>query len=447
MHENPDYPAAAGQTTFATKTWLKALITAGLILVMLIPIAFVVNLVEERQERQEEVKDEVSSKWAGSQNVTFPYLCIPYHVTTVAQKDTTVDTRWFLVLPENLSVTGKVEAAERKRSIYTVLLYSSELNASGSFKIEVPQGVSAGSIDWAHTRLCTGISDFKGIQQKITARLNSGAYDLAAGLPTNEIDTMGLSAAIPLTADAAGKEIPFEMPLKLKGSGQLHFVPLAGNSQFTITSNWNSPSFDGNSLPAARELSTKGFEASWSFNKANLPFNTTVKEFNFKKDDYAFGVSLVQPADHYAKTMRCVKYAILFIGLTFSLFFIVEIMQKRPFHPVQYVLVGLALVIFYTLLLSISEFLRFDTAYLIAAAATVSLITVYAKSHFRSWRTAGVFAAVMAFIYGFIFVLIRLEDTALLVGSIGLFVILALAMYASRNINWYGVVQVQRPAL
>ena len=300
------------------------------------------------------------------------------------------------------------------------------------------EDIDTSTIDWKNAKICFGISDFKGIQQKITAQINNAAYDLSAGLPTNEIDTTGLSAPITLTADNTGKEIAFELPLKIKGSDQLHFVPLAGNSQFNITSNWNSPSFDGNTLPAERNLNNKGFEANWNFNKANLPFNTVLKNFNFKKNDYAFGVSLLQPTDQYAKTLRCVKYAILFIGLSFSLFFIVEIMQKKPFHPVQYVLVGLALIIFYTLLLSISEFLLFDTAYLIASAATVLLITFYAKSHFKSWKVATVFTGVIGFIYGFIFVLIRLEDTALLVGSIGLFVILALAMYASRKINWYG---------
>lgn len=427
-----------GKNSLANKTWLKALITGGLILVMLIPIAFVVNLIEERQQRQEDVKKEVSSKWAGSQSITFPYLYIPYHVIVSNKKDTSFETRSFLVLPDNLAVTGAVEAEQRKRSIYKVLLYNSTLNAKGNFKIQIPEGVDAASIDWANAKLCTGISDFKGILQKITARVNNIAYDLSAGLPTNDIDTNGLSTPVPLSADAIGKEITFEMPLKIKGSDQLHFVPLAGNSQFSLSSNWNSPSFDGNTLPAERNLDNKGFEASWNFNKANLPFNTVLKDFNFKKDDYAFGVSLLQPADQYSKTMRCVKYAILFIGLSFSLFFIVEIMQKKPFHPVQYVLVGLALVIFYTLLLSISEFLQFDTAYLIAAAATVLLITFYAKSHFKSWKTASVFTGVIGFIYGFIFVLIRLEDTALLVGSIGLFIILALAMYASRKINWYG---------
>lgn len=439
MYENSMQTAVqSGANSFANKIWIKAVTTAGLILLMLIPTVFVSNLVEERQARQEEVKNEVSGKWAGQQNITFPYLHIPYNVTTQENGKTVVEERSFLILPENLNVNGSVTAEQRKRSIYSVLLYNSALQAKGNFKIGVPEGVDASTINWANSKICFGISDFKGIQQKVIVNVNDESYDLSAGLPTNEIDTTGLSSPIHLSADNLGKEVSFELPLKIKGSGQLHFVPLAGNSEFNITSNWNSPSFDGNTLPAERTLDNKGFEASWSFNKANLPFNTVAKDFNFKKNDYAFGVSLLQPTDQYAKTMRCVKYALLFIGLTFSLFFIVEIMQKKPFHPVQYVLVGLALIVFYTLLLSISEFLQFDFAYLQASIATVLLITLYAKGHFKSWKVASVFAGAIGSIYGFIFVLIRLEDTALLVGSIGLFCILALAMYASRKINWYG---------
>ena len=228
------------------------------------------------------------------------------------------------------------------------------------------------------------------------------------------------------------------MPVKINGSEQLHFVPLAGNSTFSLTSTWPDPKFDGSNLPTSRNVGSQGFTAKWNFNKANLPFGTAIKDFDFKKEPFAFGVTMIQPADQYAKTMRSVKYAILFIGLTFALFFIIEIMQQKPVHPVQYVLIGIALVIFFTLLLSISEFILFDYAYLIAAAATISLISLYAKGHFNSLKTAGVFASLLACLYGFIFVLIRLEDTALLVGSIGLFIVLAVVMYASRKINWYG---------
>jgi inner membrane protein len=429
----------SNQTALSNKIWIKGIITAGLILVMMIPTVFVYNLVTERQSRQEEVKNEVSSKWAAAQNITFPYLYIPYTVTTVAAdgKKSTA-THSFIILPDNLDVKSTVSTEQRKRSIYSVLLYNSTMNANGSFHIQVPDGADASTINWNGSTLCFGISDFKGIEQKVITKFNNINYDLVAGLPTNELDSTGLSSPVALSAESTGKEIAFSMPLKIKGTDQLHFFPLAGNSHFKITSDWSSPSFDGNSLPNERILNNKGFEADWNFNNANLPFNTLLKEFKFKKGDYSFGVSLIQPADQYAKTMRCVKYAILFIGLTFSLFFIVEIMQKKPFHPIQYVLVGMALVIFFTLLLSISEFLLFDIAYLIASLATVSLITLYAKSHFKSWPVASLFAGTIGLIYGFIFVLIRLEDTALLVGSIGLFVILSAAMYASRKINWYG---------
>jgi len=215
-------------------------------------------------------------------------------------------------------------------------------------------------------------------------------------------------------------------------------MPLSANSKFSLSSTWASPSFDGYNLPNERVVTDKGFKASWNFNRANLPFGTVLQQGSFNKANLAFGVSMLQPADQYSKTMRSAKYAILIIGLSFALFFLVEILQSKPFHPVQYVLVGLALVIFYTLLLSISEYILFDNAYLIAASATVSLIALYARSHFNSWSTAGIFASVLAALYGFIFVLIRLEDTALVVGSIGLFIVLALVMYASRKINWYG---------
>jgi len=218
----------------------------------------------------------------------------------------------------------------------------------------------------------------------------------------------------------------------------LHFVPLSGNSHYALESGWPNPSFDGSNLPAERNVTKDGFTAAWNFNKANLPFGTVLNDFKFDQSALAFGITMIEPADQYAKTNRSIKYAILIIGLTFSLFFIIELMQHKPIHPVQYVLIGLALVIFYSLLLAISEFVRFDYAYLIASLGTILLIGLYAKAHFNSWKSSGIFSVVLTLLYGFIFVLIRLEDTALLVGSIGLFIILALTMYASKKVNWYG---------
>jgi len=426
------------QAPHSNRLLIKGLITGGLILIMLIPTIFINNLITERETRQKEVVKEVSSKWATAQTVSGPYLAVPYIDTIVNNEGKTISFKKQLILLANdLNATGKISPEERTRSIYKVLLYKSDLKLSGSFKSKWPVDINTANIDFANARICFGISDFKGIEEEINIHFNNQKLTLSPGLPTNDLDDLGLSVPVSFTAEAMKAGILFDMQVKLKGSERLHFMPLGANSMFTINSTWPDPSFDGNVLPDDRHVTDKGFTAKWNFNPANLPFGTVLKQGSFNKN-VAFGVSMVQPADQYNKTMRSVKYAVLFIGLTFALFFIIEIMQRNPFHPVQYVLVGLALVIFYTLLLSISEYLLFDQAYLIAAAATVVLITLYAKSHFKSWKTAAVFASVLTSLYGFIFILIRLEDTALLVGSVGLFIVLALVMYVSRKINWYG---------
>lgn len=424
--------------THSNKVLIKGLITGVLILVMLIPTLFVTNLVEEREQRQKEVVAEVSSKWAGAQRITGPYIVLPYSDTYTGTNNVQVKTlRNLILLPEDLNVDGALTPENRKRSIYNVLTYRSNVNVNGSFQTQLTKDIDPSTIQWSDAKLCVGISDFKGIEEKITVIFNGVGYDLTPGLPIKEIDSTGLSAAIPLDASTVATKKNFSFSIKLKGSQQLQFIPLSANSKFALRSSWANPSFDGNVIPNKRDVNEKGFAAQWQFNQANLPFSTVVREGSLKASSLAFGVSMVQPADQYAKTMRSVKYAILFIGLTFALFFIVELMQHKPVHPVQYVLVGLALVIFYTLLLSISEFIAFDLAYLVAATATILLITFYAKGHFQNWKVASVFAAVLSCLYAFIFVLIRLEDTALLVGSIGLFSVLALVMYASRKINWY----------
>lgn len=424
--------------TKSNKTLIKGIITGVLILVMLIPSLFITNLVNEREARQREVVAEISNKWATAQTIVGPYIRVPY-IESYRTSDNRLQTVQKLVtlIPEEIQVEGNIDPLERKRSIYTVLLYRSNLDGKGRFKIQVPADIDVNNLVLKDAKICMGLSDFRGIEEKATIQFNGKAYDLTPGLPGAPADEKGLSASIPLTIDNLNTDLPFAFNLKLKGSQQLSFVPLSGDSKFKLTSKWANPSFDGLTVPTERTVNSGGFSATWNFNKANLPFTSFMKEFNISAKEYSFGVSMLQPADQYAKTARSVKYAILFIGLTFSLFFIVEIMQNRPVHPVQYILVGLALVIFYTLLLSISEFLNFDHAYVIAAAATVSLITLYAKGHFRTWKIAGVFALVLGMLYSFIFVLIRLEDTALLVGSIGLFAVLALVMYASRKINWY----------
>ena len=418
---------------------IKACITGALILVMLIPTIFITNLVKERKARQAEVVTEVSDRWAKPQVLTGPFIFLPYKIIQIDKdKKITEEINHLTILPDLLNVNGQVTTEIRLRSIYKVLLYRAALNNSGNFQFTIPKEIDQNLIQWQDAKICYGLSDFKGIEERLLINIDGKDIELSPGLPTREISEKGLSASIPLSATDNHRKISFTMNLKIKGSEQLHFVPLAGNSRYILKSGWASPSFDGNNLPSMRTVNKTGFNATWNFNKANLPFGTILNDFKYDLNSIAFGVTMVQPADAYAKTDRSIKYAILFIGLTFSLFFIIELLQKKSLHPVQYILIGLALIIFYTLLLSFSEFISFDKSYLVASSATILLITFYAFGHFRSAKTAGVFGLVLSLLYGFTFILIQMEDTALLLGSIGLFIILALAMYASRKINWYG---------
>ena len=423
----------------SNKILIKGAITAALIGIMMIPTVFISDLVRERQARNEAVVKEVDSRWAMAQTLTGPYIYLPYKmVTTDAYNKPEVKINHFFIIPENKQVAGRINHEIRERSIYKVLLYRASLSDQGNFVLQIPKDIMPDQIQWADAKICFGISDFKGIEEKLVIRFNSTDNELSPGLPSNDLSENGLSAPILLSAADLGKPLNYQINVKIKGSEMLHFVPLSGNSHYALESSWPNPSFDGNNLPSDRKVDAKGFSAVWNFNKANLPFGTLLKDFKFDQSALAFGVTMIQPADQYAKTNRSIKYAILIIGLTFSLFFIIELMQSKPIHPVQYVLIGLGLVIFYSLLLAISEFLEFDYAYLIASAGTILLIGLYAKSHFNSWRSSGIFSGVLTLLYGFIFILIRLEDAALLVGSIGLFIILALTMYASKKVNWYG---------
>ena len=433
-------PSIVNDGKHSNKIFVKGLLTAGLILLMLVPTIFINNLVQERQSRQADVVKEVSSKWAEAQTLTGPYIYLPYKVLSVDKdKKTTETLQHVFIIPNNLTVNGKISHEIRLRSIYKVLLYNAEINNTGNFKFQIPKDIDGSLIQWQDAKICFGLSDFKGIEERLVISFKGSDYELSPGLPVDNLNDKGLSSSIPLSNADQGENLEFNIHLKIKGSEQLHFVPLSGDSHFTLSSTWAHPSFDGNNLPSIRTVNETGFTASWNFNKANLPFGAILKDFKLDLKDLAFGVTMIQPADGYAKTNRCIKYAILFIGLTFSLFFIIELLQKKPLHPVQYILVGVALTIFYSLLLSFSEFMPFDLSYLIASIAIIMLISFFAYGHFKKAKTAFIFGSMLTLLFGFTFVLIRLEDTALLIGSIGLFIILALAMFASRKINWYGV--------
>ncbi|KYP15538.1 cell envelope integrity protein CreD [Flavihumibacter sp. CACIAM 22H1] len=437
MQQELNLPDADKPLTSNSPILYKGIITGVLILLMMVPTLFISSLVQERKGRQQEIVQEVSQRWAGPQKLSGLFLVIPYEIQRKNDKGKETTLRKELVLlPEDLQVISQLNPIVRKRSIYEVLLYRTQTSFNGYFNLQLPKDLQEANLVLKDASVCMGLSDIKGIEEKLVVQLGKQYLELSPGSTDKELLKACLSAPVDLRNTDISK-LEFNTVLQLKGSEQLHFIPMAGNSRYQVRSAWPNPSFDGITLPAEHLVKDSGFTASWTFSKANLPFGTILRDKAFPEDDFSFGVSMIQPADQYAKTERCVKYALLFIGLTFSLFLVMELMQKKPVHPIQYVLVGIALSVFYTLLLSLSELVAFEWAYGMAAAATIALITLYVHTHFSNWKTASLFGFVLTCLYGFAFILVRLEDTALLVGSIGLFLILALVMFGTRKINWY----------
>ena len=420
---------------------LKGLVVGILILIMLIPGEYIAGLVAERQNRQLEVVNEVGNKWAGKQSITGPVLMLPYKVAEKGTDEKMVErVHTLYVLPDELHINGKIDPKEKKRSLYKVMLYSSGLQLAGKFGVLplVAMQIPAESVLWQDARLLISVGDMRGIDDQVQLNWNGSKQYFEAGIPSNSLYKEGLSIPVQVNAQ---NPAAFSIDMSLRGSDYLYFSPIVKTTELDLQGKWKDPSFDGQYLPLSSEITDKAFKAHWKV----LPLSHTYPQYwkdgpqDLDKSD--FGVRLIQPVDGYSKTNRCVKYAILFIALTFTFFFFLEILQKRQVHPMQYILVGIALTIFYTLLLSISEYTGFNLAYLIASIATISLIGFYAWSIFKSSRTAIGFTFSLSGLYTYIFIIIQLEDYALLFGSIGLFIIIAIIMFYSRKIDWYSIVK------
>ncbi|HSK13224.1 MAG TPA: cell envelope integrity protein CreD [Phnomibacter sp.] len=425
----------------STTTWnltLKGIITAGLIIAMLIPAVLVQELIEERKARQHEVINEVSDKWARSQTLTGPFITVPYtYEEKRSDGNVFAEERLLTILPETLHVAGEMTPHFKRRSIFEVALYKSDLELTGNFLLDKKVAGAGETMHWERARLCIGVSDIRGIEKQPTGTLADRPLEFESGIATSAFEGVrGASAPADLSRIEGPTTLAFSIPLQLKGSEMFKMLPLGKTTTADISSAWTSPSFTGNFLPEY-ELNEKGFSAQWNVLHFNRDFPQVWKHTTYKADDFSFGLSLLQPADSYAKTLRTAKYAILFIGLTFGFFYLLEIILGHRVHPVQYVLTGLALVVFYTLLLSISEVSSFNVAYPLSAMATIMLITTYSRHLFGAWKNALMIGAFLTALYGYIFILLQLEDSALLAGSIGLFVLVAIAMHLSRKIDWY----------
>lgn len=419
---------------------IKSFFIGFLILALLIPTFFIMYLVNERKDRKKEVTNEISNKWSSAQTIAGPFLTIPY---TDFENNVAVKKQLY-IFPEDLAINGSIEPEIRYRSIYKVPVYTARpLKLTGRFsKNQIgAAGISPGFIKWNEAKLCIGITDLKGVKEQ-SVQWNGQAITMEAVLPDASVSQQGISSLLPLDSTFINNDISFAVQLTLQGSDKLFFIPAGSNTIARVSSKWDNPAFDGKYLPDTEKVNKAGFDAEWKVSHFNRDFPKiflSTSNTNFSVKESAFGVALLSPFDAYANTMRSLKYAILVIALTFFAYFFTEIFQRRPVHPLQYILIGMALVIFYILLLSLSEYIIFPTAYLTASSATVLVLSWYTFSIFKKMKTALVLAMLLSVLYIFIYVLIQMQDNALLFGSIGLFVLLALCMYLSRKIDWYGI--------
>lgn len=447
--------------------WIRTSITARMfmigfiILILLIPLLFIKDLIRERSERQQDVVREVGALWGEEVLLMGPVLKIPYTTYTEStsydenlkksKRIRTAKTEFAYFFPENLNIDAHVDAVKRKRGIYETSVFVSDFKIDGSFGVPdfSSKDVLPEDILWEKAIVLIKSSNLKGIKNQIAMELgevktsflpkynDSNAND---GYYPNLVTMHQLeSPFLPKTALPKDGHIRFRTSIKINGSSKLRFVPVGKETKLHMESNWKDPNFTGNFLPEEddeKKISNAGFVANWKVLQINRQFEQAFFGSLPNLSKFSFGTELLVPVDEYQKSERSAKYGYLVIALTFLVFFLLQTTSGIPIHPFQYLMIGLALVLFYTLLLSISEHQNFLIAYGIASIAVVSLISLYSRSIVKSPKFVLFILTSLSALYAFIFVIIQLESYALLVGSIGLFTILALVMFASRKIDW-----------
>lgn len=431
-----------------TSIMLKMLTIGFLILILLIPENMVESIIRERSSARHGVVQEVSSKWGNSQQLSGPILTIPYIVNEFEGKTVRPKKHYAHFLPSQVTTSGKVNPQEKHRGIYNVILYDADLSVKGTFDQIDLEALNLHDSDmvWEEAEIALGISDMRGITDIVTVNWNEKKLTMNPGAENAHMINSGVHGKIDLsqpissdsiTAKANRKPIKFNYNIQVNGSGNLSFTPIGKQTTVSLTSSWHSPKFDGSFLPQTQNVTDSGFTSTWKVINLNRNYPQQWKGKSYSINESTFGVDLILPVDEYQKTLRSAKYASLIVLLTFLAFFFVEIANNIRIHPLQYVLVGSALVLFYTLLLSFSEHFGFNTAYIVSTLMIASLIGMYARFIFQDKTKAALMTLGLGGIYSFMYFVLNSEDYALLMGSIGLFIILSIVMYSTRNIKFY----------
>lgn len=427
---------------------LKLLGIGIIILLMQIPLGMIDSLLWERKNYLDNVHQEIQNAWGTSQTINGLELTVPYSIITTSTNSVTKevteykDKRYAHFLPSKLNIKGDINTHEVHRGIYDVTVYDSNLKIDGEFaspdfnKWKEDNWI----IHWDQAFVSLGIKNVASIKELIHLNWNENEYTLQPGSENAGIIRSGMSSPVNLVENDL---VNFSFNLFLKGSNSLQFIPLGKETNVHLTSPWAAPKFNGKFSPLTdkdkRIINDDGFDVQWKVLYLNRSFPQQYLSDPGGVFDSKFGVEIFEPVDEYTKTTRSAKYAMLFIVLTFIAFFFIQIINKVSIHFFQFIIVGLALSLFYILLISLSEHIGFNKAYLIAASGIILEISLYVKAIFKSWRLGFLMLTLLIVLYAFIFIIIQLESYSLLAGSVGLFIVLGALMYLSRNIDWKNI--------
>lgn len=444
---------------------LKLFALGALVLLLLVPVSQLLGLVRERSSRQDEVREELARVWGGEQTLGAVVLAVPYTIpaggSVVATETWQSGTRvlsvpsvgWAYFLPGAVQWRGSLTPEQKHRGLFSVTQYEARLSAGGWFARPDPAAlaIKPEQVDWSRAQVLLPIADPRGLRERPVLRWAGRERPFAPGLTAIESFGNNLQAAL-APGDLDGDRIPFSLELVVRGSTALHLLPFGDDTTAELESPWPHPSFVGAPSPH-HDTKSSGFTARWSTPYFGRSYPQRWRSDQFEAPRLAallaqstFGVALVQPADPYQQTERAVKYAVLFILLTFTTVFVLELMSPVRLHPMQYLLVGAALCLFYLLLLALAEHLGMGRAYAAATLATVSLVTLYTRTVLAGWRRAVAVGAVLAVLYGWLYTVLRAEDYALLLGALGLFATLAVVMFVTRRLDW-STLRFRQPAI
>lgn len=422
---------------------------------LLLPVVQIRELVGEREQTRDAVLAEIARSTGGAQTISGPLLIVPYTRTVRAWSEEREGVPRRVIesqvagqlsfLPADFELSANVAVAERQRGIYRARIFDAHSRISGTFELKANYGVTSDLADYTFGTplLALGISDIRGIGNALALIWNGERVVFEPGTATSLL-LAGVHAKLPAANVAGPQRMSYDLSLSLQGAGDFQVTPMGRDSRVLVGSNWPHPSFVGELLPRERDVRQDGFDARWqtSFfatdleNVVNacqsLASNAPCPELGRRH----FGVSFIDPVDHYLQSERATKYAFLFIGLTFAACFLLEVLQRLPVHPIQYGLVGLALALFFLLLLSLSEHIGFPLAYAIAAVACVSLVAYYVAHVIGDGKVGALFGGALGSLYALLYAILSAEDYSLLIGSLLVFGTLGAIMVLTRKVDW-----------